>query len=134
MRARVLLADDHRAMLDTVGQLLGREFDIVGATTDGQAVLDAAAELEPDVVVLDISMPVLNGLGAAQRLKQMRSGAKIVFLTVQEDPDVARQALATGALGYVVKSSVVSELVFAIREALADRSFVSRSVLLEEPT
>ena len=132
MRVRVLLADDHRAMLDTVKRLLKYQFEIVGATTDGQAVLDAAAELKPDVVVLDISMPVLNGLEAAQRLKQAGSEAKIVFLTVLDDPDFAREALASGALGYVDKSSVATDLAFAINEALAGRAFVSPSIPLEE--
>jgi DNA-binding NarL/FixJ family response regulator len=132
MRMRVLLADDHRAMLDTVTRLLECQFEIVGATTDGQAVLDAAAEFKPDVVVLDISMPILNGLETAQRLKQVGSDAKIVFLTVLDDPDFAREALANGALGYVDKSCVATELVFAIKEALEGRAFVSPSIPLEE--
>ena len=127
-RTRVLLADDHEAMLDRVKRLLEKEFQVVGTVGDGQAALEAVAELRPDVLVLDISMPVLSGMQAALRLKQKKTKVKIVFLTVHEDPDFAREALATGALGYVVKPRLVSDLLVAIKEALAGRSFVSPSI------
>ena len=90
-RIRVLLADDHEAMLDRVGRLLATEYDVVGTVTDGQQALDAAMELEPDVLVLDISMPVMNGIETARRLKEAGSETRIVFLTVHDDPDFARE-------------------------------------------
>ncbi len=124
-RPRVLLADDHEGMLDRVKRLLEKEFQVVGTVGDGQAALEAVAELRPDVLILDISMPVLDGLQAALRLKQKKSKVKIVFLTVHEDPDFARAALAMGALGYVVKPRLATDLLVAIKEALAGRSFVS---------
>ncbi len=86
-RVRILLADDHREMLKRVVHLLQSDFEVVGAVTDGQALLEAASKLRPDVVVLDISMPLMNGLEAADRLRKAGSRAKMVFLTVHEGPD-----------------------------------------------
>ncbi len=127
-RPRVLLADDHLMMREKVTRMLESEFDIIGAVTDGQALLDEAAVLDPDIVTLDITMPGLPGIETARRLRETGSHAKIVFLTVHEDPDFIREALATGALGYVVKPRLASDLLAAMREALEGRSFVSRSV------
>ena len=124
-RVRILLADDHREMLKRVVHLLQSEFEVIGAVNDGQALLEAASKLRPDVVVLDISMPVMNGLEAVDRLKEAGSKAKVVFLTVHEDPDFVHESLAKGALCYVVKPRLTSDLVPAIKEALANRSFVS---------
>ncbi len=120
-RIRVLLADDHEAMLDRVAGLLATEFNVVGTVTDGQQALDAAMELEPDVLVLDISMPVMNGIETARRLKEAGSETRIVFLTVHDDPDFAREALEAGALGYVIKQRIASDLVAAIKKAHAGR-------------
>jgi len=127
-RPRVLLADDHLMMREKVTRMLESEFDIIGAVTNGQALLDEAAVLDPDIVVLDITMPGLPGIETARRLRETGSHAKIVFLTVHEDPDFIREALATGALGYVVKPRLASDLLVAMREALEGRSFVSPSV------
>ncbi len=127
-RPRILLADDHLMMREKVTRMLESEFDIIGTVTNGQALLDEAAVLDPDIVVLDITMPVLTGIDAARRLRETGSHAKIVFLTVHEDPDFIREALATGALGYVVKPRLASDLLVAMREALEGRSFVSPSV------
>ncbi len=124
-RVRILLADDHREMLEEVVHLLQSEFEVVGAVNDGQTLLEAASKLRPDVVVLDISMPIMNGLEAVDRLKEAGSNAKVVFLTVHEDPDFVHESLAKGALCYVVKPRLTSDLVPAIKEALANRSFVS---------
>jgi len=128
--ASVLLADDHKDFLATAARQLEGHFHVVDAVGDGQAVLDQAARLDPDIVVLDIAMPVLNGIEAAQRLRAAGSTAKIVFLTMHADPDFVRAALATGALGYVVKSRLVSDLLPSIREALAGRRFVSPCISL----
>ncbi len=120
-RIRVLLADDHEAMLDRVARLLATECNVVGTVTDGQQALDAAMELEPDVLVLDISMPVMNGIETARRLKEAGSETRIVFLTVHDDPNIAREALEAGALGYVIKQRIASDLVAAIKKAHAGR-------------
>ncbi len=124
-RIRVLLADDHEAMLDRVARLLATECRVVGTATDGQQALEAAQDLEPDVLVLDISMPVMNGIETAHRLREAGAEARIVFLTVHDDPDFAREALEAGALGYVIKPRIASDLVAAIKEAHAGRSFLS---------
>ena len=124
-RIRVLLADDHEAMLDRVARLLATECNVVGTATDGQQALDAARELKPDVLVLDISMPVMNGIETAHRLKEAGAETRIVFLTVHDDPDFAREALEAGALGYVIKQRIASDLMTAINEVYAGRSFVS---------
>ena len=120
-RIRVLLADDHEAMLDRVVRLLATECNVVGTATDGQQVLDAAMELKPDVLVLDISMPVMTGIETARRLKEAGSETRIVFLTVHDDPDFVREALEAGALGYVIKQRIASDLVAAIKKAHAAR-------------
>ncbi len=127
-RIRVLLADDHEAMLNRVADLLGGECDVIGTAIDGRQALDAAKHLKPDVLVLDISMPVINGMETARRLKAAGAKARIVFLTVHDDPDFAREALEAGALGYVIKSRIASDLVTALKEAHAGRSFLSPSV------
>ncbi len=127
-RIRVLLADDHEAMLDRVADLLAGECDVIGTAIDGRQALVAAKQLKPDVLVLDISMPVMNGIETAHLLKEAGAKARIVFLTVHDDPDFAREALEAGALGYVIKSRIASDLLAAIKEAHAGRSFVSPSV------
>ena len=124
-RPRVLLADDHPVILSKVRQWLLTEFEIVGAVKDGQALISAAAELKPDVVILDITMPGINGIEAAKQLRQAGLPAKIIFLSIHSDPDFQSEALATGALGYVLKSRLSLDLIPAIHEALADRTFVS---------
>ena len=123
---RVLVADDHKQMLEYVSGLLSAACDVVASVSDGQAALDAALKLHPDVVILDISMPVLNGIQAAKRLLAAQPDAKIVFLTVDKDPDTCRAALATGALGYVLKPRLGTDLLLAIREAKFGRSFISQ--------
>ncbi|HYW73782.1 MAG TPA: response regulator transcription factor [Pyrinomonadaceae bacterium] len=125
--ARILLADDHKEIRDKVKRYLEADFNVLGAVEDGRALLDAAAELDPDVCLLDISMPVLNGIEAASRLRESGSKAKIIFLTVHEDTDFLQAALKTGASGYVIKRLMASDLHRAITEALAGRIFVSSS-------
>ena len=128
-RARILLADDHKEMRELVVLLLDREFDIIGALPDGSAVVDATSRLRPDVCLLDISLPSLDGIEVARRLRQNGSPAKVIFLTIHEDRDFLRAALDTGARGYVVKRSLASDLPTAIREVLAGRIFVSSSLV-----
>jgi DNA-binding NarL/FixJ family response regulator len=118
VRPRVLLADDHTLVRAAFEQLLRPSCDVVGAVPDGRALLDAAPRLRPDVIVADISMPLLNGLDAFQQLKPRLPGTKWVFLTVNEDPDMAAEAFRLGASGYLLKSSAASELFTAIETAL----------------
>lgn len=106
--------------------LLESEFEIVGKVGNGQALFEEAVRLKPDVIVSDISMPILNGIEAADRLKESGCESRIVFLTVHFDADFVRRCLSTGAFGYVVKSRITTELIPAIREALEGHIFVSQ--------
>jgi DNA-binding NarL/FixJ family response regulator len=124
-RARVLLADDHEEFLAVEVQLLEPEFEVVTTASDGREVLEKATRFSPDVVILDITMSKICGIETARHLRAAGTRAKIVFLTVHCDPDYVRAGLDAGATGYVVKSRLASDLVFALREALAGRSFVS---------
>ena len=127
--ARILLADDHKEMRDSVQRCLEEEFNVIGAVADGAALLEAAAQMDPDVCLLDISMPNLNGIEVANQLKERGSRAKVIFLTIHEDMDFAQAALKTGASGYVVKRRMASDLLRAVREALAGRIFISSSII-----
>jgi DNA-binding NarL/FixJ family response regulator len=124
-RPRVLLADDHRLLREAFAQLLEPGSDVVGAVADGRALLAAASELHPDIVVLDIAMPLLNGLDAARQLKRVLPEVKVIFLTVSEDPDLASEAFRAGASGYLLKNSAASELLQAIQEVAQGRSYVT---------
>jgi len=130
-RARLLLADDHEEFLVIEARLLEGEFEVVSTARGGREALDKAAEFRPDALVLDVSMPGLSGIETARQLRANGSLAKIVFLTVHGDPDFIRAALATGVTAYVVKSRLASDLIPALREALAGRSFVSPSILMD---
>ena len=127
-RTRVLVADDHPAMLDSLVRLLSKEFDIVANVCDGLAVIAHADRLQPDLLVLDIAMPGLNGIAAATRLKQSGSTAKVVFVTNLHDREFVQGAMALGEVGFVVKDRLVADLLPAIRQVLAGQSFVSPSV------
>jgi DNA-binding NarL/FixJ family response regulator len=119
------LADDDPRFLDIVQSLLEPSFEVIGKVTDGRALLAAAMNLKPDVIVTDISMPVLNGIDAANQLKELGCTSRIVFLTVHSDSDFIRAGLATGAFAFVVKSKLTTHLMLAIREALAGHIFIS---------
>ncbi len=122
---RVVLADDLTPVLSTVAKLLNGSFEIVGMVSDGVSALEAILTLNPDVAILDISMPGMSGIEVARELKKRGSSAKIVFLTVHEDSDILATCLAAGGLGYVVKVLMETDLIPAINEALAGREFVS---------
>ena len=126
--ARILLADDHKEIRDKVKRYLESEFNVLDAVENGRALLEAAARLDPDVCLLDISMPVLDGIETANQLKENGSKAKVIFLTVHEDTDFLQAALKTGASGYVIKRLIASDLHRAVKEALAGRIFISSSV------
>jgi len=122
---RVLLADDHTLLLGALANLLSDECDVVGQVSDGRALVAAAEELKPDVIVLDISMPLLNGVEAARQIKQKLKSVKLVFLTMNEDADLAAEAFRAGASAYLLKRSATSELPLAIREVMQGRSYVT---------
>jgi DNA-binding NarL/FixJ family response regulator len=124
-RPRVLLADDHRLLREAFAQLLQPRCEVVGAVADGRALLDAAPTLRPDIVVLDVAMPLLNGLDAARRLRERMPEVKVIFLTVSEDPDLAAEAFRAGASGFLLKNSAASELLQAIEEVFQGRSYVT---------
>jgi DNA-binding NarL/FixJ family response regulator len=132
-RPRVLLADDHTMLLDAFRRLLEPDFEIVGAASDGRMLVKLASETDPDVVVLDISMPQLNGIDAAAQLRRKLPKVKILFLTVSEDPDVAAEAIRSGASAFLLKSSAASELVSAIKLALAGKVYVTPLVTKGKP-
>lgn len=123
--ARILLAEDHEGIRERTAHFLKREFDVVGTVGEGRELLKAEAELQPDVCVLDISMPLTSGIEAAAELTARGSAAKMVFLTIHDDPDFIEAAIRAGGLGYVLKSQMYSDLSFAIHEALAGRTFIS---------
>ena len=124
-RARVILADDHNLLVDTFKAFLEPHFEVVGTFADGHRLVQEAPALEPDVIVLDVGMPIMNGLIAGQRLKQILPRVKLIYLTMNQDPDVAAEAFRLGASGYLVKTSAASELVHAIKEVLLARSYVT---------
>ncbi len=127
-RPRVLVADDHRAMLDSLVGLLSGEFEVVATVNDGLSAVAKAALLAPDLLVLDIAMPGLNGIAVAARLKENGSTAKVVFVTNLHDREFVQESLALGEIGFVVKDRIVADLLPAIRKVLAGESFVSPSV------
>jgi DNA-binding NarL/FixJ family response regulator len=124
-RARIILADDHNLLVDTFKAFLQPHFDVVGTFADGQRLVQDAPALAPDVIVLDVGMPIMNGLIAGQRLKQILPRVKLIYLTMNQDPDVAAEAFRLGASGYLVKTSAASELIHAINEALLARSYIT---------
>ena len=124
-RPRVLLADDHTLLLGAFEKLLSDECDVVGQVSDGRALVAAAEELKPDIVVLDISMPLLNGLEAGRQIKRTMPATKLVFVTMNEDTDLAADAFRAGASGYLLKQSATSELMAAIRQVMEGRSYVT---------
>ena len=127
-RPKVLLADDHVLIAQALEHLLQTEFDVVGTVSDGRALLKAASELVPDVVVVDIGMPLLNGLDAGQQLKALHPGMKIIFLTQNREPRFAVEAFRRHASGYLLKDSAASELTNAIRDALRGKRYISPSI------
>ena len=126
MLKRILIVDDFKAVQTAVATLLGNSFEVVGSVSDGQAAIDAVSELKPDLVILDISMPGKSGLDVAKELKFLANPPKIVFITVNQDNAIVAACLSAGAQGYVVKSLMDSDLIPAVNDALAGRTFVSQ--------
>ena len=127
-RPKILIADDHKMFAQGLAGLLEDEFDLVGIVENGQALLDEVDKVQPDLIIVDISMPVLNGLDAVRRLMQKQSTAKVVFLTMHADTRLLREAFQSGGVGYVLKQSAGEELIFALREVMAGRKYISPTI------
>ena len=125
---RVLLADDHTILTEAFCKLLSSRCEVVGTVSDGRALVEAALTLKPDVVVADIGMPLMNGLEAARQLKDKIPAIKLVFVTMNEDPDIAAEAMRIGASGYLLKSSAASELFHAIQAALRAKTYITPQI------
>jgi DNA-binding NarL/FixJ family response regulator len=124
-RPTILIADDHQILAEGLRGLLEPEFEVVGVVADGRELMAAAKERGPDVIVADVTMPALNGIDAAVQLRDVGAKARVVFLTMHRDVSYARRAMEAGAAGFVLKHSVASELVTAVREALKGRTYVT---------
>src|SRR5215813_10560141 len=124
-RSRILIADDHTLIADMCKRLLEAEFEVVGTVGDGRAMVRAATQLKPDVIVVDIVMPLLNGLDAGRQVKEALPLVKLVYLTMYTDPELALEAFDRGAAGYLLKTCAASELVTAVRDVLKGKSYVS---------
>jgi DNA-binding NarL/FixJ family response regulator len=127
-RPRVLIADDHNLVAELCKRLLETEYDVVGIVSDGRALVRSAGELKPDVVVVDVAMPVLNGLDAGLQVKEMLPAVKLVYLTMNTDVEVAAEAFRRGAHGYVLKTCAAAEMVLAVREVLRGKSYVAAAL------
>jgi DNA-binding NarL/FixJ family response regulator len=130
-RPRILMADDHLMMLEAFRAVLEPDVEVVGMVTDGRALLEEFWRLHPDVVLLDVAMPLLNGLDAGRQLKARQPSVKLIYLTMNPNPDLAGEAFRLGASGYVLKSSSVPELKQAIQEAVAGRSYITPLITRE---
>ena len=124
-RPRILLADDHRMFMQGLQSLLADEYELVGTVADGQALVEAAPHLDPDVIIVDISMPVLNGFDAVRQLKKKGTRARIIFLTMHPDAGLVAEAFRCGGSGYVLKQAAGEELISAIKEVLAGREYLT---------
>jgi DNA-binding NarL/FixJ family response regulator len=124
-RSRILIADDHTLVADLCRTLLEKEFHVVGSVRDGRALIESAIDLRPDVIIVDIAMPILNGLDAGQKVKEILPAVKLVFLTMNPDPEIAAEAFRRGASGYLLKTSAADEMVLAVRRVLRGMSYIS---------
>src|SRR6185295_8135957 len=124
-RTRVVLADDHTLLIEALKSLIEPEFEVVGMFADGLSLVNEAPQLKPHVIVIDIRMPTMNGLNAGERLKQLMPSVKLVYLTQDQDPDIAAQAFRLGASAYLLKNSAASELVHAIRSVMRGTPYVT---------
>ena len=127
-RPRILMADDHRMVAEGLRSLLEPACELIEIVEDGQALVEAAQRLRPDVIVADITMPLLNGLDAVQQIRRLGCQAKVIFLTMHKDALYAGRAMRAGASGFVLKHSASEELLTAIREALAGRTYVTPAI------
>ena len=127
-RARVLIADDHTLIAELCERLLQSEFDVVGIVGDGRSLVREVGRLKPDLILVDVAMPILNGLDAGQQVKKDWPGIKVLYLTVNRDPQVAAEAFRRGGSGYLLKTCASSELVAAVQEVLRGGTYMSRGL------
>jgi DNA-binding NarL/FixJ family response regulator len=132
--ARILIADDHRLLAEACKSLLEPEFQVVGIVTDGRSLLKAAAAMKPDVIILDIAMPHLNGLDAGDQINRDMPRTALIYLTMSTEPNVAAEAFRRGASGYVLKQSASDELLIAVRKAVQGASYLSTMIAKETVT
>ncbi len=130
-KARILLADDHTLVAEAFKRLLEPEFEVIGIVEDGRQLLRSATELKPDLALIDLNMPLLNGVDAGAQLKELLPSVKIIVLTMTEDADIAEEAMKNWASGYLLKKSAGSELVKAVREVLEGQQYMTPAVKLE---
>jgi DNA-binding NarL/FixJ family response regulator len=124
-RSRILIADDHTLVAELCKKLLETEFDVVGTVSDGHALVRAASELKPDVIVVDVAMPILNGLDAARQVREILPAVKVIYLTMNPDIEIAAEAFRRGANGYLLKTCAAAEMVLGVREVLLGKSYMS---------
>jgi DNA-binding NarL/FixJ family response regulator len=127
-RSRILIAEDHTFVAELCKRLLETEFDVIGIVSDGRALVRAAAELKPDVIILDIAMPVLNGLDAGLQVKKMLPAIKLVYLTMNSDPEIAAAAFTRGASGYLLKTCAAAEMARAVHEVVRGETYLCESM------
>ena len=130
-RPKIMIADDHKFMAEACKKLLEPEFDVVATVGDGRALVRIAATLKPELIIIDVGMPLLNGLDAGCQVKELLGSVKLLFLTMNTDPALAAEAFRRGASGYLLKTCAASELIVAVREVLNGRSYLSPIVAKE---
>jgi len=131
-RARVLLADDHVLIQEGLRRMLEPQNEVVGAVSDGKSLVDSALRLKPDLIVLDITMPLLSGIDAARQIHKRLPRTKLLFLTVHANPAYLREALSAGATGYILKSSTREQILGAVTKALAGQTYISPGIVGED--
>ena len=127
-RPRILIADDHTLVADLCKKLLETEFEVIGVVNNGRALVQAAGELKPDVIVVDIAMPILNGLDAGEQVKQILPAVRIIYLTMNGDTELAAEGFRRGASGYLLKTCAAAEMVTAVRDVLRGKSYMSQTL------
>ena len=128
IRSRILIADDHKLVAELFRQLLAEDFDVVGIVGDGRTLVRTADKLKPDLILVDVGMPLLNGLDAGRQVKKLLPSVKLVYLTLASDADVAAEAFELGASGYLLKTCAASEMVLAVHEVLRGKTYVSKAM------
>jgi len=127
-RPRILIADDHNLVAELCKKLLEPEYEVIGTVGDGRALVRAAADMKPDVIVIDVAMPILNGLDAGQQVKEMLPAVKLIYLTMNPDTDLTAEAFRRGAAGYLLKTCAASEMVTCVREVLRGKTYMSAHI------
>lgn len=128
VRSRILIADDHKLVAELFMRLLANDFDVVGIVGDGHSLVRTAVELKPDLILIDVWMPLLNGLDAGGQIKKTLSTVKLVYLTMNPDADVAAEAFARGASGYLLKTCAATEMVLAVRDVMRGKTYLSKAL------